>query len=483
MTTRTVLIADDDSAIRTVLSQALARAGYEVRATGLAAALWRWISEGEGDVVVTDVVLPDENAFAVLPRIKKFRPTLPVIVMSAQNTIVTAIKSAELGAYDYLPKPFDLNQLVSTVGRALSSSASVVSVGQGAKTEELPIVGRSPAMQDIYRIIARLIQTDLTVMIVGESGTGKELIARALHDFGKRRRGPFVAVNMAAIPKDLIEMELFGYEKGAFAGATARVAGKFEQAESGTLFLDEIGDMPPEAQTKLLRVLQQGEYTTIGGLTAVRADVRIIAATHRDLRQHITQGLFREDLFFRLNVVPLRLPPLRERLSDIPDLVRLFLEQARSEGLPTKEFSEDALSALYQHKWPGNVRELQNLVKRLLAMEPDDVVSPVAVRRELASAPVNSQDSSVATDRATLREHIENHLHRYFRSYGSELPPPGLYELVLAELEPPLLRAALAATKGNQLKAARLLGLNRNTLRAKLRKRKVKPSRGFGVQS
>jgi two-component system nitrogen regulation response regulator GlnG len=479
MTTRTILIADDDSAIRTVLSQALGRAGYEVRATGLAAALWRWVSEGEGDAVVTDVVLPDENAFSVLPRIKKLRPSLPIVVMSAQNTIVTAIKAAEHGAYDYLPKPFDLNQLVQTVAKAIDQASKPESVAAKPEVEELPIIGRSQAMQDIYRLIARLTQTDLTVMIVGESGTGKELVARALHNFGKRRRGPFVALNMAAIPKDLIESELFGHEKGAFTGATSRVIGRFEQAEGGTLFLDEIGDMPLEAQTRLLRVLQQGEYTSVGGSVPIRTNVRIIAATHRDLRQLIAQGLFREDLYFRLNVVPLRLPPLRERLSDIPDLIRHFLLIAGKEGLPQKEFSTHAMSAMLEYKWPGNVRELENLVKRLLAMEADDTISVAAVRRELASLPTDADSMATLGDHLPLQELIENHLHRYFRSYGSELPPPGLYERLLAELEPPLLRAALGATRGNQLKAAILLGLNRNTLRSKLRERKVVAARGF----
>jgi two-component system, NtrC family, nitrogen regulation response regulator GlnG len=270
---KTILLADDDSAIRTVLTQALNRAGYSVRATATATALWRWVSEGQGDVVLTDVVLPDENAFDVIPRIKKLRPNLPIIVMSAQNTIMTAITAAERGAYDYLPKPFDLNALVQTVGRALeqASKPSGAPAKKKPASENLPIVGRSAAMQDIYRVIARLTQTDLTVMIVGESGTGKELVARALHDYGRRRKGAFVAVNMAAIPRELIESELFGHEKGAFTGATSRMAGRFEQAEGGTLFLDEIGDMPLEAQTRLLRVLQQSEYTSVGGVAPIKA--------------------------------------------------------------------------------------------------------------------------------------------------------------------------------------------------------------------
>src|SRR6201994_4346503 len=355
-----ILVADDDTAIRTVLNQALSRAGYEVRLTGNAATLWRWVSQGEGDLVITDVVMPDENAFDLLPRIKKMRPNLPVIVMSAQNTFMTAIRASERGAYEYLPKPFDLKELIA-------------------------IVGRSPAMQEIYRVLARLMQTDLTVMISGESGTGKELVARALHDYGKRRNGPFVAVNMAAIPRDLIESELFGHERGAFTGANTRASGRFEQAEGGTLFLDEIGDMPMEAQTRLLRVLQQGEYTTVGGRTPIKTDVRIVAASNKDLRILIQQGLFREDLFFRLNVVPIRLPPLRERPEDIPDLVRAFFQRNALEGLPVKTFEPAAMDKLRRYPWPGNVRELENLTRRLAALYPQEVIGEALVDSELTA--------------------------------------------------------------------------------------------------
>src|SRR3954454_1551091 len=284
MTERNILIADDDAAIRTVLNQALSRAGYDVRTTGTAAGLWRWVQSGDGDLVITDVVMPDENAFELLPKIKKLRPDLPIIVMSAQNTFMTAIKASERGAYDYLPKPFDLKELVAIVGRALSEPRARIPKERAEEMEGMPLVGRSPAMQEIYRTLARLMQTDLTVMITGESGTGKELVARALHDYGKRAKGPFVAINMAAIPRDLIESELFGHEKGAFTGANQRSAGRFEQAEGGTLFLDEIGDMPMEAQPRLLRVLQQGKYTTVGGRTQKKTNVRIIAASNKDLR-------------------------------------------------------------------------------------------------------------------------------------------------------------------------------------------------------
>ena len=464
-----VLIADDDTAIRTVLNQALARAGYAPRATGNAATLWRWISQGEGDVVITDVVMPDENAFDLIPRIKKLRPDLPIIVMSAQNTLMTALTAAEKGAFEYLPKPFDLNELIAVVARALSEPGKKRQAStHDADTEELPLIGRSPAMQEIYRVLARLTQTDLTVMITGESGTGKELVARVLHDYGKRRQGPFVAINMAAIPRELIESELFGHEKGAFTGAQSRTPGRFEQAEGGTLFLDEIGDMPLEAQTRLLRVLQQGEYTTVGGRTPIKTNVRIIAATHRDLKNHIQQGLFREDLYYRLNVVPMRLPPLRERLEDIGDLVRHFLRQAGREGLGQKSIESAAIDRLKAHPWPGNVRELENVVRRVVALHASDTLTGQIIEQELAGsqAPVPSDDESAG---GGLGEALERHLNRYFASFGSELPPSGLYDRIIREVEKPLLTAALAATRGNQIKAAELLGLNRNTLRARIR--------------
>ena len=469
MANGTILVADDDAAIRTVLNQALGRAGYEVRVTGQASTLWRWISEGQGDLVVTDVVMPDENAFDLLPRIKKLRPDLPIIVMSAQNTFMTAIRASERGAYEYLPKPFDLKELLSVIGRALTRPREVIRPQAEPGTDDIPLVGRSPAMQELYRSMARLMSTDLTVMINGESGTGKELVARALHDYGKRRNGPFVAVNMAAIPRDLIESELFGHEKGSFTGAVSRATGRFEQAEGGTLFLDEIGDMPMEAQTRLLRVLQEGEYTSIGGRSSIKTDVRIIAATNKDLRQAIQQGLFREDLFFRLNVVPLRLPPLRERIEDLPDLVRHFFALAEKEGLPKKQIDTPALERLKRHRWPGNVRELENMIRRLAALSPHETITEPLVAAELSEVPQSSSPDAPTVTPKSLMDSVEHHLEAYFAKFKGELPPPGLYHRILREVEEPLVNAALAATRGNQIKAAELLGVNRNTLRKKIK--------------
>ena len=475
----TILVADDDAAIRTVLTQALIRAGYEVRASATAAGLWRWVQSGDGDLVITDVVMPDENAFDLLPRIKKMRPELPIIVMSAQNTFMTAIKASERGAYDYLPKPFDLKELVAIVGRALSAPKAVRPHDKLDEADSMPLVGRSPAMQDIYRALARLMQTDLTVMITGESGTGKELVARALHDYGKRKKGPFVAINMAAIPRELIESDLFGHEKGAFTGANARSAGRFEQAEGGTLFLDEIGDMPMEAQTRLLRVLQQGEYTTVGGRSVIKTNVRIVAATHKDLRLSIAQGQFREDLFFRLNVVPLRLPPLRERTEDIPDLLRHFFALAVKEGLPQKNVDHAAVDRLKRYRWPGNIRELENLTRRLAALYPQETISESLVELELgqngnkangSAEPYGANGAEVIPQGTPedLMGAVERYMTQLLAKYGENLPPPGLYHRVLHELEVPLIAATLVATRGNQIKAAEILGLNRNTLRKKI---------------
>ena len=464
-----VLLADDDAAIRMVLNQALTRAGYEVRPTGNISTMWNWVSRGEGEVLITDVAMPDGNAFEVMPKIKKLRPDLPMIVMSAQNTFMTAIRASEVGAYEYLPKPFDITEVLSVVARALADAKKPTAAERKAEEpgETMPLVGRSTAMQDIYRALARLMQTDLTVMITGESGTGKELVARALHDFGKRRKGPFVAINMAAIPRDLIEAELFGHEKGAFTGANTRSSGRFEQAEGGTLFLDEIGDMPMDAQTRLLRVLQEGEYTMVGGRSAIKTNVRIVAATHRDLSQLIRQGLFREDLYYRLNVVPIRLPPLRERVDDISDLTQHFLKVAQQDGEPIKSISPDAIRLMQNYSWPGNVRELENLVRRLSALYADESISAEIVQNELniAERPrttgvAGSVDVSMA---------VETHVGQLLREHEPNLPPAGLYQRVIDRVEAPLIAMALNACGGNQIRAADLLGLNRNTLRKKIR--------------
>ncbi len=472
-----ILVAEDDKSVRLVVQQAMARQGYVVQSSGNAAGLWKLIESGRGDVLITDVALPDGDALDLLPRIKKRRPDLPVIVMSARSTLLTAVKTQQIGVFEYLPKPFELRSLIEVTGRALNKNDNTLSLAASPKIEEGgPIIGRSRPMQDVFKAMARVVNTDLTVLISGDSGTGKELVARALHDLGSRRDHPFVAVNLAALPHEFVESELFGRSVPisgvADTAPTKFQPGKFEMAEGGTLFLDEIGDMPAEAQIRLLRVLQDGEYVSIAGNGTVRNNVQIIAATNRNLHHLMQQGLFREDLFYRLNVVPLRLPTLRERSDDISPLVKHFLAQVRADGLPVKSFEPDAIKRLKDWHWPGNVRELRNLVRRLAVLHDDTIISADAVEAELsADVPKNTAQAD------SLSLSVETHIKRYFDALNGDMPPPGLYGRVLREVEEPLIVATLSITRGNQLRAADILGLNRNTLRKKIRELNIKAGR------
>jgi two-component system nitrogen regulation response regulator GlnG len=487
MEAATIIVVDDDAGIRTVVRQALLRAGFLVRTTDNAAGLWKLIEEGVGDVLITDVRLPDANGLDMIPLVTARRPGMPVIVMSAQNTLSTAVRATEQGAFDYLPKPFDLNELTRSVQSALETVAAPSGAGgsDDAEAEPLPMIGRSAPMQDVYRTLARVVPTDLTVMVLGESGTGKELVARALHDMGPRRTGPFVAINMAAIPRELIETELFGHERGAFTGAASRSTGRFEQAQGGTLFLDEIGDMPMDAQTRLLRVLQSGEFTTVGGARTMKADVRIVAATHKDLRRLIDAGQFREDLYYRLNVVPIRLPPLRARREDIPELARHFLDRAAREGLPRKLLDAGANAWLMEQPWPGNVRQLENAMRRLAALARDEVVTAAVAELWIARAETGGQETeepapagaAIAPLGTTSLEALVGQWMQRHVAQGA-MPEDGLYDRLLAEFERPLLETALLLTRGNQLKAAKLLGVNRNTLRKMLTSRGIEAAAG-----
>src|SRR6201990_3293132 len=409
-----ILNADDDSSIRLVLSQAFTRLGYQVRATGNATTLLKWVSDGEGDLVVTGVVMPDENVFDALPRIRKQRPKLPVIVMSAQNNLITAVNAAEVGAFEYVPKPFDLDDMTSAARRALSRPADAEAAraqARAVRDDRLPLIGRSGPMQEVYRTIARLVGADLTVLITGESGTGKELVGRALHDMGRRRDGKFVVINLAATPRERVETELFGKEDGDH--------GKLVDADGATLSLDKIGAMPLDAQTRLLRVID-GSEPALNPKTNRRPNVRIIAATNRDLRALIQQGLFREDLFFRLNVAPLRIPPLRDRADDIPDLARAFLLRANREGLPSKTIDSGALERLKLHSWPGNVRELENLVRRICALYAEDLITARIVEKELQD---QNTTPAEATGPVTLATLVERHLAGYFADQPDGVPP------------------------------------------------------------
>jgi two-component system, NtrC family, nitrogen regulation response regulator GlnG len=392
-----VLLIDDDEAIRLVISEALHRDGHDVM-TAASLGEYRHVRERfSPDIIITDVILPDGNGLDAIAELKSAAPDVPIIVLSAQNTLSTAVRATEEGAFEYLPKPFDLDELRRAVRDGLARKPQLA--GKPADVgDDLPLIGRSPAMQEIYRTIARVVPLDLSILVLGESGTGKELVARAVHDLGPRKGRPFVAVNMAAIPRELIEADLFGHERGAFTGAMQRATGKFEQASGGTLFLDEIGDMPLDAQTRLLRVLQSGEFTTVGGNRTIRANVRIIAATNRDPKDLIASNLFREDLYYRLNVIPIALPPLRQRGDDIVALARHFLSQGALQGLPPKLLGDSAAARLLVHDWPGNVRELENLVRRLAVLTREDVVEARHVEQQIGSQSGSVEEQSEKAD-------------------------------------------------------------------------------------
>ena len=460
-----VLVVDDDAAIRTVVAQALRRAGHEVVLADSLAAADQALAADATDVLITDVVLPDGDGLDYLAEVAERWPDLPTIVFSARNTLTTAVRATEAGAYEYLPKPFDLDALTAAVAGALAGGLQPEGREGGddaAQHGSGPLIGRSPAMQEVYRVIARVVGTDLTVLITGESGTGKELVAHAIHDLGRRRARPFLAINMAAIPRELIEAELFGHERGAFTGAGQRSAGRFEQAAGGTLFLDEIGDMPLDAQTRLLRVLQQGEFTTVGGARPIRADVRIVAATNRDLMAQVASGAFREDLFYRLNVVPLHLPSLRERREDVALLARHFLDVAAAEGLPRRQLTTEAIAALAAQDWPGNVRELENMMRRLAVLSRDEIIDAGAIRTGRGDP--RSTEPAAADIAAAVRALIDG----FVLERGGALDDGTLYDRVIAAVERPLIEAMLLRHGGNQLRAARALGLNRNTLKKRI---------------
>ena len=451
-----VILIDDDYSIRTVLCQALEEWGYDVRAFENSKPALEYIATGPGQVLILDVMLPDADGLQLVPDIKKLRQELPVIIISAQNDVLTALRAGREGVFDYLPKPFDLELLHQVIERALPKYRKIKNVP--TSVESLPLIGKSPAMQQVYKTLSRLVETDMSVLIQGESGTGKELAARVLHDFGPRRHKPFIALNMAAIPKDLIESELFGFEKGAFTGAVESKAGKFSQAHGGTIFLDEIGDMPHEAQTRLLRVLQSHEFSPIGSHRMVKVDCRIIAATHRNLKELVEKGAFREDLYYRLAVVLLMLPPLRERKEDIPELVAHFSQSVASKGVSPKQYAPEVFASLARHSWPGNVRELQNLIQRLSVLVSDKYIEEKDIDIHL----------DIKKSHSSLSDAIKHHVEIYIQNLAGD-SAGGLYDLILQEVEKPLLSLALKSVKGNQIKAAHLLGINRNTLRKKMR--------------
>ncbi|MFL2815385.1 MAG: nitrogen regulation protein NR(I) [Alphaproteobacteria bacterium] len=466
MSNKTLIIAEDDESIRLVTSRYLQDLGYEIFMASNLKELWKLIESNKGDVLITDVMLPDGELFDILPQIVEYRENLPVIVVSAKNNLQTAISATKQGAYEYLPKPFDLDELQKLIKKALESKKNFKNKTKiKNKSEKQLIVGRSTAMQDLYKSIARLSQNDLTVMIYGESGTGKELVAKALHKYSTRSEKPFIALNMAAIPNDLIESELFGHEKGSFTGAHQKSDGKFKLAEKGTLFLDEIGDMPIDAQTRLLRVLQEGEFTPIGGKEKIQADTRIIAATHKNLSNLIEKGEFREDLFYRLNVVPISIPPLRERKEDIPELVNHFLDKAKDLKLEPKKFTTESFQILEKYQWPGNVRELENFILKLCALYTDESIMNEDLTEEIKN--LQKIDQQMLDSENQFSKILENYLSRNINKINKEYQGD-VYNYFVTELEKVLLLEVLKNKNGNQLKASELLGLNRNTLRKKI---------------
>lgn len=454
-----VLLVEDDESIAIVITAAFKAEGFDVDRCDSVAERDRLLSQRSYKVLVTDVMLTDGDGIETLGAVRTQHPRLPIIILSAQNTLDTAVRASDTGAFEYFPKPFDIDELARTVRQAIGAS----SADEGDAVEEpdgqgLPLVGRSAPMQAVYRMITRVLRNDLTVLILGESGTGKELVAEAIHQLGQRRNGPFVAVNTAAIPAELIESELFGHEKGAFTGAVAQHIGKFEQAAGGTLFLDEIGDMPMQAQTRLLRALQSGSIRRVGGREEVKIDARIIAATNKDLEPMIAAGQFREDLFYRINVVPIHLPSLRERPDDIEALARHFLGLAAGEGLPRRQLTPEAAALLARQPWRGNVRELRNFIYRLALLAREDLVDVAALESLLAQTARGEETQGP--------QNLDAAVASWLRSIA---PDSGtVYDSALAAFERPLFAEVLTSTNGNQLRAAQVLGINRNTLRKRL---------------
>ncbi|MEM8957654.1 MAG: response regulator [Pseudomonadota bacterium] len=437
----TILVADDDRTIRTVLTQALTRAGCKVHATSSLMTLMRWVEEGKGDLVISDVIMPDGNGLEALPKISEERPGLPVIVISAQNTIMTAIQAAEADAFDYLPKPFDLPDLMKRAARALDVKRRVPTQRAAAErnADDLPLVGRTPAMQALYRLVARVMNTELTVLVTGESGTGKSLIARAIHDFSDRRTMPFVVASAA---------DLSGVEGPATVIARAR---------GGSILFDEVGDLDADAQARIVRMLDGfGDPAP-----------RVMATSQGDLASKMEEGAFRQDLFYRLGGVTINVPALRERVDDIPLLAEHFLARCEADGGGSRRFSNDALEMIRTYSWPGNVRQLENTIRRLVVTNSEDEIARAEIEQVLGNQPA-MHPALGRVDSEKLSLSVAKHLRRYFDLHGGMLPPPGLYQRILKEVEFPLIEIALDATGGNQAKCADLLGINRNTLRKKI---------------
>ncbi len=477
MSIKRILVADDEESIRWVLSKSLSKQGFEVDLASNGQEALLMSRKRSYDLAVLDIKMPGLSGLELLSKFQEECPQALVVIMTAESSMKNAVEAMKRGAYDYLTKPFDLDALDAIIYKAQKAadvSAEVSLLKQEIKDHyqlERTIIGQSQPMQRIYKVLGKIAPSDVTVLIYGESGTGKELIARAIHFNSARLGKPFIALNCAAIPSELLESELFGHEKGAFTGATEKKIGKFEQAKEGTLFLDEIGDMPLELQAKLLRVLQEKEITRTGGSAIIRVDTRIVAATNQDLKEKVRNKTFREDLYYRLNVVPLELPPLRERPEDIPDLVEFFLAKANDEyGTTATGITKEAMDLLCRYDWPGNVRELENVIQRATLLSPDAMLNTADFPGLISGQGGNANQTS-----------LEGLIDQKLQSSLSQIDLQdldNLYEMVLHQMERPLINIVLEKTRGNQVKAAEVLGINRNTLRKKIQTLNINPKRG-----
>ncbi|HEY8163259.1 MAG TPA: sigma-54 dependent transcriptional regulator [Methylocystis sp.] len=471
-----ILVADVDPLTRAAIARALVNAGYRVRTTGTAATLWRLVQARVGDLVVAEAALPDEDTFELMPRLKKLRPALPAIIMSAQGGLSSAIRAHECGAYDYVLKPFDPGYLLSVIQRATSNGPRLSPKGKDILARQ-PWIGRSPVMDAINNILDRLAKTDTAVLLSGESGTGKSFFARMLHDRGRRAGRPFVSFNVAAFSADMVEEELFGRGNNALGDSGQCAPSRIQQAEGGTLFLEEIGDMPRGAQDRLISVLQRSEYIPVGDSVPVKCNVRIVAAARKDPRLLAESGQLYDHLLSCSNVSSVTLPPLRDRVEDIPYLVDLFFDLGVNEGLPCRRIEEAALDRLMRYQWPGNLRELRDLIRRIAVLHPDEVVGEKLVARELAQDVCDDATNREPRDkdaqaletacRKSLAKMVETTITTALSDGERFRVPPGLYYRIIRDVEAPLVSTALAATRGHQIEAARLLGIDRNTLRKK----------------
>jgi two-component system, NtrC family, nitrogen regulation response regulator GlnG len=471
-----ILIADDEELIRRVLADTLEDAGFAAQTVASGDEAWRQLQTGAFALAFVDIRMPHLNGLDLLLRAQDAKLTTPIIIMTGQTTLTNAVEAIKRGAFDYLPKPFDLDEVRTLTTRALEARTLAADEDQplpAVHGRGEQIIGHSAAMQTIYKTIGRVAQSDATVLIQGESGTGKELIAKVIHHYSPRWRSPFVGINCSAIPLDLLESEFFGHERGAFTGAVERRIGKFEQAAGGTLFLDEIADMPLALQAKLLRVLQEREFTRIGGREVIKADVRILAATNVDLEIAVHKHQFREDLYFRLRVVPITLPPLRQRREDIPELIIYLIEKINREmKTSVTGVSAEAEALLIRHPWPGNVRELENILVRATVLAPGRLLTTTDL-----SLPLTEPQLPENFAELSLEEMVRRKLKAVFHQ-SATLPLADLHALIIGQVEKPLIELTLEHTGGNQLKAAELLGINRNTLRKKIGELKITTKKG-----